>query len=69
MEIGTIIELTDRRGGYIRRKGIKDHLFFHEEALVDVRFHELSKGTKVAFTVTKSLKGPYAVSVTKVSKK
>ncbi len=65
METGTIVELTERRGGYIRRKGIKEHLFFHEEELVGVGFHELATGTKVTFKVTKSLKGPYAVSVSK----
>lgn len=65
MENGTIFELTERRGGYIKRRGVKEHLFFHEEELINIRFHELSKGTRVIFRVTQSKKGPYAISVSK----
>ena len=66
MEIGIIAELTpERHLGYIKQKGVKENIFFHEEALIGVRFAELKKGAKVMFAVTKSLKGPYATEVRK----
>lgn len=67
MEIGVIVELTpERHLGYIKQKGVKENIFFHEEALEGVRFAELKKGTKVSFKITKSLKGPYAAEVRKL---
>jgi cold shock CspA family protein len=66
MQNGTIIELTERSSGFIKRKGVKDHLFFHADFLVGVDFKELKKGQKVCFKVTETNKGPYAIGVTRV---
>lgn len=65
MEIGTITELGERKSGMIRRKGVREHLFFHADALSGVDFGELKVGDKVSFVVTQSKKGPYATQVSK----
>lgn len=62
---GTIHELNDRSYGYIKQVGVKDHIFFHSDALVNLKFLNLKKGDKVCFSVVESKKGPYAVEVTK----
>lgn len=62
---GTINELTERSSGFIKRTGVKEHLFFHADALKGVDFKELHTGDKVTFTVTESRKGPYATEVSR----
>ncbi len=62
---GTIHELGERNSGLIRQPGVKDHIFFHADALVNLSFTNLKKGDKVCFTVVQSKKGPYAVEVSK----
>lgn len=62
---GTIHELVERGFGYIRQVGVKDHIFFHSDALVNLKFLNLKKGDKVCFTVVESKKGPYAIEVSK----
>jgi cold shock CspA family protein len=62
---GIIHELGERSSGLIRQVGIKEHIFFHADALVNMKFLNLKKGDKVCFTVVESKKGPYAVEVTK----
>lgn len=63
MESGTIVELTERSSGFIKRAGGKAHIFFHADALQGVLFANLRTGDKVSFDVIESLKGPYAASV------
>jgi cold shock CspA family protein len=65
METGKIIELVEREFGYIKQSGVKDHLFFHADDLKGLRFAELHKGDRVQFSITQSLKGPYATHVMK----
>ncbi len=60
---GTIVELTERSSGFIRRTGVKEHLFFHSDDLVEVSFQDLKKGDKLTFAVVESRNGPYAVQV------
>ncbi len=62
---GIIHELGERSSGLIRQPGVKEHIFFHADALVNLAFPNLKKGDKVCFTVVESKKGPYAVEVTK----
>ncbi len=66
MKKGTINELVERGFGYIKMVGCKDKLFFHSDALIDIKFCNLKKGDKVCFTVVESKKGPYAIQVCKV---
>jgi cold shock CspA family protein len=63
METGTIVELTERQSGFIRRAGVKEHLFFHADDLAGIAFGSLKKGQRVSFAVTESLKGAYATQV------
>lgn len=63
---GTIVELTERASGFIRRVGVKEHLFFHSDDLVGCSFQQLKKGDKLIFNVVESRNGPYAVQVTKL---
>ena len=63
MQHGTITELVDRGFGFIRRVGIKEHLYFHSDDLVGLVFGKLTKGDKVTFNVVQSKKGPYATRV------
>ncbi len=62
MTTGTIAALGDRDSGTIKR-GAKEELFFHADALVNVKFKDLKKGDAVAFDFTESKKGPYATRV------
>ena len=66
MQKGTVVELTDRSSGFIKRVGIKENLFFHSDDFVGSDFKQLKKGAKVSFAVTETTKGPYAVRVTKI---
>lgn len=63
METGTIFELTERKSGFIRRVGVKEHLFFHSDDLVGISFDSLKKGFRVSFAITESRSGPYATQV------
>ncbi len=63
MQKGVIHEIGERSSGFIRRTGVKDHMFFHADDLVGVAFVNLKKGDKVTFSVVESKVGPYAVQV------
>ena len=63
MKAGIIVEIGERNSGLIRQVGVKEHLFFHSDALVDVSFQDLKPGDKIVFKITESRKGPYAVEV------
>lgn len=63
---GTVHQINERNCGLIRRVGVKDHLFFHADAVIGISFTALKKGTKVQFEVIESSKGPYAIEVRKV---
>jgi cold shock CspA family protein len=65
MQTGTIALLTERQSGFIRIKGVKEHLFFHADDLVKIAFGTLKKGDKLSFKVVESKNGPYAVEVKK----
>ncbi len=65
-EEGTIVGLTDKGFGFIRREGMDKDLFFHMNELKNVQFDELRQGDKVTFEVGEGPKGPNAVNVNKV---
>ena len=65
-EEGTIVGLTDKGFGFIRREGQDKDLFFHMNELKNVQFDELRQGDKVTFEVAEGPKGPNAVNVSKV---
>ncbi|MGE5541007.1 MAG: cold-shock protein [Bacillota bacterium] len=67
METGKIVQLLDREFGFIKRIGIKDHLFFHADDLTGLKFRDLHEGDRVQFSITESLKGPYATHITKAA--
>lgn len=67
METGKIAELNERRCGFINRAGMAGRLFFHADDLVGSSFTDLRAGDRVTFSVTQSLKGPYAVLVTRLA--
>lgn len=63
LQHGKIVELGERNSGQIKLVGNKVTLFFHSDALDGVSFDQLKLGDKVAFEVTESKKGPYALNV------
>ena len=65
-EEGTIVGLTDKGFGFIRREGQDKDLFFHMNELKNVQFDELRQGDKVSFEVGEGPKGPNAVNVSKI---
>lgn len=66
MNTGTIKKLvSDKFFGFIVPDAGDKDLFFHKDALVDVRFEDLREGDKVSFDVEDSPKGPRAVNVKK----
>ncbi|KND50432.1 MAG: hypothetical protein AB202_02140 [Parcubacteria bacterium C7867-007] len=65
MRTGTISSFSERSSGFIKQEGSDEELFFDASDLIDVSFTDLRIGDKLAFLVTKSLKGPYATSVRK----
>jgi cold shock CspA family protein len=67
MQHGKIVELTDRSSGFIRRAGVADTLFFDSTDLKGVAIKDLKIGDTLSFSVTQSLKGPYATSVSKTA--
>ena len=66
VEEGTIVGLTDKGFGFIRREGQDKDLFFHMNELRNVQFDELRQGDKVSFEVGEGPKGPNAVNVSKI---
>jgi len=66
MQEGTIVSLTDRGFGFIKREGVEKDLFFHSEELKNVSFDALQKGDKLSFEVAESSKGPHAANISKV---
>lgn len=64
---GTIIELTERSSGFIRRKETKEPLFFHSDDLVEISFGSLKKGDRLAFSIVETNKGPYAIEVKRLT--
>lgn len=67
METGRIVQLLEREFGFIKRAGIKEYLFFHSDDLSGVDFKQLHEGDLMQFSITESLKGPYATQVTRNS--
>lgn len=67
METGMIVELIEREFGFIKRTGVKERLFFHADDLTGVRFRDLHEGDRMQFSITESLKGPYATHITRFS--
>jgi CspA family cold shock protein len=66
MQEGTIVRITDRGFGFIKREGQEKDLFFHSKDLVNVAFDELREGDRVSFDVAESPKGLNAVKVSKI---
>ncbi|MDR3546711.1 MAG: cold shock domain-containing protein [Candidatus Pacebacteria bacterium] len=66
MQEGTIVALTDKGFGFIKREGEEKDLFFHSNELVNVQFDELRQGDKVTFEVAEGPKGLNAVKVSRV---
>jgi cold shock CspA family protein len=65
---GTVHSLGDRLSGFIRRTGVKEHLFFHADDCQGFDFKQLKKGDKVCFNVVDASNGDYAVEVTRLQK-
>ncbi|KND49296.1 MAG: hypothetical protein AB203_02775 [Parcubacteria bacterium C7867-008] len=65
MRVGIITSFNDRGSGFIKQEGTDEELFFDASDLVGVSMTDLRIGDRLAFLVTKSLKGPYATSVRK----
>lgn len=65
MREGKIVSFSDRNSGQIKQEGTAEELFFDASDLVGVSFKDLRIGDTLAFSVTKSLKGPYATNVSK----
>jgi CspA family cold shock protein len=63
---GIIKTLTDKGFGFITVEGQEKDLFFHSNALVGVRYDELSTGDTVSFEMENSPKGMNAVNVSRV---
>ncbi len=66
MQEGTIVGLTDKGFGFIRREGVEKDLFFHSNELQNVSFDDLKLGDKLSFEVAEGPKGLNAVNVSKV---
>lgn len=64
-QTGKVFSLGDRMSGFIRRVGIKEHLFFHADDCEGFDFKQLKKGDKVCFKVVEASNGDYAVEVVK----
>ena len=66
MQEGTIVGLTDKGFGFIRREGAEKDLFFHSNELQNTSFDELKLGDKLSFEVAEGPKGLNAVNVSKI---
>ena len=64
-QTGKVHSLGDRLSGFIRRVGVKEHLFFHADDCEGFDFKQLKKGDKVCFKVVEASNGDYAVEVEK----
>jgi len=63
MHKGKIKKLVRERGfGFISDTDGSE-VFFHQSALVDLKFDSLNEGQEVEFEIEKSQKGPRAVNV------
>jgi CspA family cold shock protein len=63
MHKGKIKKLVRERGfGFISDTDGSE-VFFHQSALVDLKFDSLNEGQEVEFEIEKSPKGPRAVNV------
>jgi len=65
MQTGTIVRLTDKGFGFIKREGEEKDLFFHANSLVDVDYNSLKENDAVTFEVEEGPKGLSAVQVTR----
>ena len=64
MAIGTIKRIVSDKGfGFISAEGMEKDLFFHTNALIDVKFDELKEGDAVSFDTEESPKGLNATNV------
>lgn len=66
MQEGTIASIKENGFGFIKREGGEKDLFFHSNALENVRFDDLREGDKVSFEVEEGPKGPNATKVNKI---
>ena len=66
MQEGTIVRLTDRGFGFIKRENEEKDLFFHSNELKNVQFNDLREGDKVTFEVAEGPKGLSATNVSRV---
>ena len=66
MNTGIIARLTDKGFGFIKIEGKEKDLFFHSNALVNIRYDELHEGDKVSFGIGEGPKGPNATEVSKI---
>ena len=63
MHTGKVKKVVSERGfGFISDTDGRE-VFFHQSALVDVKFSDLTEGAQVEFEIEKSEKGPRAVNV------
>jgi len=63
MHTGTIKKLVGERGfGFISDSDGRE-VFFHQSALVDVKFSDITEGQQVEFEVENTAKGPRAINV------
>ncbi len=63
MHTGKIKKLVSERGfGFISDTDGRE-VFFHQSALVDLKFTDLTENQEVEFDIEKSEKGPRAVNV------
>ena len=64
MATGTIKRIVSDKGfGFISAEGMEKDLFFHTNALIDVKFDELKEGDAVSFDTEESPKGLNATNV------
>ena len=64
MATGIIKRIVSDKGfGFISAEGMEKDLFFHTNALIDVKFDELKEGDAVSFDTEESPKGLNATNV------
>lgn len=68
IQSGVVHSLGDRLSGFIRRVGVKEHLFFHADDCQGFDFAQLKKGDKLCFKIVDASNGDYAVEVTRLEK-
>src|SRR5215213_4114385 len=67
MRNGIIKKKTEKGFGFISVNGEDKDLFFHSNALINVRFDELDEGDYVNFEIEDSTKGAIAINVNSLS--